>query len=135
MTVEEIKQKYGADFFQKIWQPTVISISEKPIINNFEEFDETTKNIYIKISQTIKSFNPNDTIVRVYATGSRVLGTWKNDEELLAHATANLLPEVPKPAYDFYTEASYIPSQEILSQFINGSTAVFNSAGHKILIP
>lgn len=135
MTVEEIKQKYGNDFFNKIWQPTQIIVSPKPVITTFEDFDSETQNIYIKISQIIKTYNPVISDINVYATGSRVLGTWKNKEELIAYTEANLLPETVKPIYEFYTDANFPPIQEIFLQFLTDITVIPNSIGPKILIP
>jgi hypothetical protein len=134
MTISEIKQKYGDDFFDKVWKPSVPPVSQKPIINNFEEFDDEAKTIYRKIDSIIKAYNPANQLLRVYASGDRVKGTWRNDQEREDYTKAFLLPETIKPNYGVFTDAEFLPPKEIFNQALSGIEVSFNSSGNKILI-
>jgi hypothetical protein len=91
----------------------------KPIIDSFEDFDDNTKFIYKTIAIKIKEANPDQENLYVIASGSRVNGKWRSDEE-----TENIAKEynIKKPKYsdyDFITNAKNIPNLQKLAEELN----------------
>jgi cobalamin biosynthesis Co2+ chelatase CbiK len=96
----------------------------KPKINNYEDFDSSTKLIYTTIAKKIKELNSEQENLYVIASGSRVNGKWRTDEE-----TEKICKEynIKKPKYsdyDFITNAKNIPdltklAEELKVRYIN----------------
>lgn len=100
-TVQEIKDLMGADYFKKFYRP--FDYAPKPKITAFNDMDAETQKIYLQIKNYIQQLNP-DKQVQVWASGSRVKGTWKTKEE--SDAFAALYNCKPKYSdYDFLTDA------------------------------
>lgn len=129
-TIEEIKQLFGDDWFKKRTGPP--KIYNKPVINTFDDFDEDTKNVYIGIYNLIKEKNLN-TDIKVWATGSRIKGCWKNVEEAEAESIRYNTP-VKYSDYDYRTNAMNKPTE---SEFFNKLRVKVDLAGeleNKVLI-
>lgn len=87
----------------------------KPKITKFEEFDDQTKNIYLAIASELKKLNPDQNF-KILATGSRVTGKWKKDDEADELATKFNI-KAKYSDYDFITNAINIPDlQKIASK-------------------
>lgn len=130
-SVEDLKELLGQNWLEQV-QGVRIPISPKPVINNFNEFDEQTKIIYTHIFNIIKEKNPNQDI-KVWATGSRVKGTWKTKEE--SDAVANANNSRPKYSdYDYVTDAIRKPSKIDFFNALNVAVDFAGGGGHKVLI-
>ena len=87
----------------------------KPKITKFEEFDDQTKNIYLTIASELKKLNLDQNF-KLIATGSRVTGKWKKDDEA-DELAAKFNIKVKYSDYDFITDAINIPDlQQLASQ-------------------
>jgi hypothetical protein len=87
----------------------------KPKITKFEEFDDQTKNIYLTIASELKKLNPDQNF-KLIATGSRVSGRWKTDNEADELASKFNI-KVKYSDYDFITDATNTPDlQQLASQ-------------------
>ena len=113
-TPSELKKLFGNDWSKKLGLLFPPKIINKPIINNFIEFDEYTKSIYIAIYNCVKEKNPNKDI-KVWATGSRIKGYWRTKEE-----AEQLALDYNKPIkysdYDYRTDAANKPTE---AEFLN----------------
>lgn len=106
-SVAEIKALLGDDYFIK--QQKYRVIPKKPVISDFSELSEYDKNVYRTIRDEIVRCNRNRQHVKVYATGSRVTGTWKTKEEAEALAADTKQP-VKYSDYDYWTDAPVKPN-------------------------
>lgn len=88
-------------------------------ISKFEDFDQTTKSIYLSIAKEIKTLNPNQQDLYVIATGSRVNGRWKTEEESESIAKKYNINKIKYSDYDFVTNAKNIPDLKELAKTLN----------------
>lgn len=132
-TAKELQDLLGIDWREKLGIQSIPSnIYPKPIINDFSEFDEETKEIYSNIYNILKNKNPNQDI-RVWATGSRVKGTWRTiaeTDEMKALYGEN---RVKYSDYDIVTDAKTLITQD---EFLKLLKVKVDYAGgdYKILI-
>ena len=108
-----------------------VPLLQKPIINSFSDFDNETKRIYTLIYNYILELN-YDQNFEVYATGSRVQGSWKTIDE--AKQLSEQYNRYVKPSdYDFWTTALKIPTKQ---QFFDkiGVDVDFNKGNKQVLI-
>jgi hypothetical protein len=131
-SVAELKQLLGANWREAAGIPYQPVIQNKPIINSFSEFDEETKQIYLEIYNITKSRNPNTT-VKVWATGSRVKGTWKTNAEAEQYAI-DYKCRVKYSDYDCIIVAAVTPTKEELSNIVGVRIDFAGGEGHKVLI-
>jgi hypothetical protein len=85
----------------------------KPKITKFEEFDDQTKNIYLTIASELKKLNLDQNF-KLIATGSRVTGKWRKDDEA-DELAAKFNIKVKYSDYDFITDAINIPDLTALA--------------------
>ena len=131
-TVSDLKKLFGSNWRDHLDIPRQPVIQNKPIINFFNEFNDETKNIYLKIKNIIKEKNKNIDI-NVWATGSRVKGTWKTKQEAEDYAiTYNC--RVKYSDYDYYTNATILPSNKEFKELLNVSIDFAGGEGHKVLV-
>lgn len=128
---QDLEKIIGPDWLIKLGLAS-IPYPEKPVINNYNEFDQETKNIYLKIYNLLKEKNP-DQDFNVWASGSRVRGHWRTKEE------ANTLSiqyntKVKYSDYDFCTDAKNIPPNNIISEIIGEKIDRAGCDYHKVLI-
>ena len=108
-TVSELYNMFGSDWANILNLDSIPKVFNKPIINTFDDFDEDTKQKYILIAKTIKEANPNIKI-NVWATGSRIDGSWKTKEEAEERAKEYNRLKPKYSDYDFITDAAIIPN-------------------------
>lgn len=105
-TAAQLKEIFGDDYFEKRIKVRVFP--EKPRIINFDDFDDHTKQVYLKIRDEVIRCNRSYQNPKVYATGSRISGTWRTPEE--AEKIAEELGTKPKYSdYDYWTDAPVKP--------------------------
>jgi len=131
-TIRELKELFGPNWREALGIPYQPVIQNKPIINFFEEFDDETKEIYLTIYNLIKSKNINRNI-NVWATGSRVKGTWKTKEEAEEYAVTYKC-RVKYSDYDYHTDALVRPTKQEFEEILNVSVDQAGGEGHKVLI-
>ena len=130
-TIKELIDVFGKDWMSEANVKSPPILKNKPIINKFIDFEEETRNIYIKISNLIKEKNNKE--VSVWASGSRVKGTWRTREESEARArTYNI--KIKYSDYDFYTDANSIPTKEEFLSLVGVAVDFAGGEGHKVLI-
>ena len=131
-TTAELYDMFGVDWQFKLGLKSIPKIFNKPIITNFEDFDEDTKIKYIEVAKCIKKENLNENI-QVWATGSRIHGCWKTDEEAeqLAKEYNHTKPKYSD--YDFITDAKVTPDLKHLNFKTHGYQTP--NIQHKVLIP
>jgi len=128
-TPKELEQMYGSNW-RSIFKLDSVPLPQKPIINNFSEFDEDTKNVYLQIYNLILEQNYGQTF-KVYATGSRVKGYWRTEEE--AQQLSEQYDRYVKTSdYDFWTTARKVPTKQEFLQL--GIKADFNHGDKQVLI-
>jgi hypothetical protein len=113
-TDEEAKQ-----FMNSFYAGIELSKIQKPIIESFDSFDENTKNIYLSIAKEIKDLNPNQEDLKVLATGSRVKGKWRSEEESNVIKEKYNLSKIKYSDYDIMTNAINNPDFKLLAQKLN----------------
>jgi hypothetical protein len=130
--IAELYNIFGVDWRYKLGLCEVPKVFNKPIITEFNNFNNDTKLKYIKIAKCIKQANHKENI-KVWATGSRIHGCWKTDEEaeLSAKKYNHLKPKYSD--YDFITDAKVIPCLTHLDFRTHGYQTP--NIQHKILIP
>jgi len=131
-TVAELKQMFGPNWRDELGIPRQPVIQNHPIINSFGEFDDETKEIYLTIYNLIKSKNINRNI-NVWATGSRVKGTWKTKEEAEEYAVTYKC-RVKYSDYDYHTDALVKPTKQEFQEVLNVPVDQAGGEGHKVLI-
>lgn len=131
-SVSELYNMYGSDWANILKLKAIPKVFNKSVINSFKDFTESTKQKYILIAKTIKEANSNIEI-DVWATGSRIDGSWKTKEESEEQAKEYNRP-IPKYSdYDFITDAEIVPSLKHLGFPSHGYKTP--QIRHKILIP
>lgn len=111
-TARQAKQLLGAEYFKKFYRPFEYAL--KPKIAHFHEMSEHDQGIYRQIKLHIQCCNPGKDI-KVWATGSRVKGTWKTKEESDRHAEKyGIQPKYSD--YDFVTDAPTIGNLQQLCE-------------------
>lgn len=129
-TPKELEQIYGSSW-RSIFKLDTIPMPQKSVINNFEEFDQETKNIYTQIYNYILELNYGQDF-KVYATGSRVKGYWRTVEE--AQQLSEQYDRYVKPSdYDFWTTAPKIPTKQQFFERV-GVHVDFNKGDKQVLI-
>lgn len=131
-TVRELKELFGPNWREALGIPYQPVIQNHPVINSFEEFDDETKEIYLTIYNLIKSKNPTRNI-NVWATGSRVKGTWKTKEEAEEYAVTYKC-RVKYSDYDYHTDALVRPTKQEFQEALNVPVDQAGGEGHKVLI-
>lgn len=152
-SIKELKDLFGEDYLKQIPGKTIIplaaavnrtaeltdylnskNILKKPILH-FDDFNHETKKIYTKIKAIILESNLNQKDIKVWATGSRIYGTWrtKEEEDIIARAN-NRKPKYSD--YDYCTNARNIPSFKVFMERLHIKTD-FSDCGSdkKVLIP
>jgi hypothetical protein len=131
-TPAELYNMFGVDWRFKLGLKSIPKIFNKPVISKFEDFDEDTKTKYIEVAKCIKQANPNES-VQVWATGSRIHGCWRTDEEAeqLAKEYNHKRPKYSD--YDFITDAKIIPDLKHLGFRVHEYQTPYIQ--HKVLVP
>lgn len=91
----------------------------KPIIKNFQDFDNHAKHIYSSIAKAIKELNKDQENLYVIASGSRVNGKWRSDDETEEICKKYNIKKPKYSDYDFITNAKYMPNLIELAQNLN----------------
>jgi hypothetical protein len=145
-SIKDLQGLFGEKFIEQIPGRIIIpwkelneylesqSIIKKPILH-FDEFDEETKKIYKSIKKIVLSLNHNQKSIKVWATGSRIYGTWRTNEEedIIAHIN-NKKPKYSD--YDYCTDARTVPSIKIFMEQIGVKVDHSDcDSSKKILIP
>jgi formyltetrahydrofolate synthetase len=130
--VSELYNIFGSDWANILKLKSIPKVFNKPVINTFNDFDEDTKQKYILIAKAIKEAN-GEIDINVWATGSRIDGSWKTTEEAeeLAKKYNRIKPKYSD--YDFITDAAIIPNLESLGFPCHGYQTPFIQ--HKVQIP
>ena len=132
-TAKELQELLGIDWRERLGIQSIPSnIYHKPIINDFSEFDEETKNIYIKIYNILKEKNPNQDI-NVWATGSRVKGTWRTISETDEMKVIYGEKRIKYSDYDIVTDAKNLPTADFFFKQLNVKVD-YSGGDYKILI-
>ena len=131
-TVAELKSLLGDNWREQLGLIQVPIICNKPIINTFADFDDDTKQIYINIYNAIKAKNPNKDI-QVWATGSRIKGTWRTSEEA-EQLAQQYNKKVKYSDYDCFTDAPNKPSEQELTLQIGVKVDYAGGEDRKVLI-
>jgi hypothetical protein len=126
-TVAELKALLGDDWSNKAGIVVIPRVQNKPVINSFDEFDPDTKHIYTTIKNLILNKNSRKA-VNVWASGSRVKGTWRTKEE------AELNKVVKYSDYDYCTDAPIIPSKKEFAEVLTVPVDFAGCEGHKVLL-
>jgi hypothetical protein len=130
--VKELKKILSKEEFEKIFLPKTIKITPKPKIEKFEDFDENVKNIYLELKKHLIKLNPKQEI-SIWATGSRVKGTWKTKEE--SEKIAKDFNKNPKYSdYDFITDAKIVKNISKLEKNLNVKFDQLINSSDKVLI-
>lgn len=133
-TTNELKNLLGEDWKKQLGIDSApIQLYPKPIINSFEDFDIETKQIYTNIYNFIKSKNLNKTF-KVWATGSRVKGTWRTIEETDEMKAIYGENKVKYSDYDYITDAPNVPTAQQFLDHLGLKVDFAGGEGHKILI-
>lgn len=132
-TAKELKELFGDNWREKIGIRQIPKfLVPKPRINFFNEFDQDTKEIYVKIYNLIKQKNQNKNF-NVWATGSRVKGEWKTKEESDEMALKyNIKPKYSD--YDYISDAKILPTKQEFLEKIGVAVDFSGGEGHKVLI-
>jgi len=133
MTFADLKLQYGDTYMDRVTGHLVniLIVNNKPVINSFSEFDDQTKNIYLQIYSVLSAHNTEP--FQVYATGSRINGTWKTNQEVDEFA-ANHGGIAKYSDYDFVTTAKIIPSYSEFLKGVDGPVDIAGGDGRRILI-
>lgn len=131
-TAPELFDMFGPDWANILQLSSIPKVFNKPVIDTFNDFDEDTKQKYILIAKAIKEANSN-TEINVWATGSRIYGSWKTKEEAEEQAKKYNKLKPKYSDYDFITDAETVPSLKHLSFPCHGYQ--IPSIQLKILIP
>lgn len=132
-TAAELKSLLGDNWREVLGiQPTPTQLYPKPIINTFADFDDETKQIYINIYNAIKAKNHNTTI-QVWATGSRIKGTWRTIEES-DQIAQQYNKKVKYSDYDCNTDAPNRPTQEELIAAVGVKVDYAGGEDRKVLV-
>lgn len=117
-TLAELKAMYGPDWEKYVFfGPPLVPIT-KPIINTFNDFDSSAKNIYTQIYNILFKANSNQA-VDMWATGSRIDGRWMTEKEAEDFYKAKDM-EVMYSDYDFITTAKQIPNESTFNASVSG---------------
>ena len=114
-TVKELKELLGDDWLNKLGVVRVPKPKNKPVITNFSEFDNETKQVYLGIYNILKDKNDN---FKMWATGSRVKGNWRTKEESDEMVIKYGLKHVKYSDYDFHTDAKNLPNIQDISDML-----------------
>jgi hypothetical protein len=133
MTFADLKLQYGNTYMERITGhfSNILFVNNKPIINSFSEFDTQTKNIYLQIYSVLSAYNTEP--FQLYATGSRINGTWKTNQEVDDFA-ANHGGIAKYSDYDFVTTAKIIPPYSEFFSKVDGPTDMIGGSDRKILV-
>lgn len=107
------------DFVQNLNANRYSKTISKLVIKTFQDFDENTKFVYSKIAEKIKELNSNQENLYVIASGSRVNGKWRTDEEAENIAKEFNLKKIKYSDYDFISNAKYTPNLTQLALELN----------------
>ena len=130
-TAKELKQLLGDDWSNKIGVIRIPKLKNKPIINNFSEFDDETKDVYLGIYNILRKNNDN---FKMWATGSRVKGNWRTKEESDEMAIKYGLQNIKYSDYDFYTDAKNLPNIKDISDILKVKVDLCGFESHKVLV-
>ena len=116
-TIADLEDLYGPEWRKSVFSGYPNVPITKPVIFNFTDFNESTKNIYRQILNIIASNNVGD--YQVWATGSRIDGRWMTEQEAEVFYTEYKSP-VNYSDYDFITTAKNIPTTETFNNTVSG---------------
>ena len=91
----------------------------KPIIKTYQDFDENTRVVYSTIAQRIRELNPDQPDLYVIASGSRVNGKWRSDEETEQICEKFNIKKIKYSDYDFISNCKFIPDLIQLAATLN----------------
>lgn len=128
--VNDLKRIFGNEWVNKINLKTYPILTKKKI-NTFNDFDFKTKQIYVIIYDTLKSINIDS--FNFWATGSRVNGNWRTNDET-EYYSKKLNLKIKYSDYDFYSDAKMIPNKEYFITKYNIDVDFIGVNGHKVLI-
>jgi hypothetical protein len=98
------------NFLNQIESAKELKKKNKTEISKFEDFDQHARLIYLSIAQEIKKINLDQDDLYVIASGSRVNGKWKTEQESESIAKKYNLNKIKYSDYDFITNAKNIPN-------------------------
>lgn len=127
-TEKELFDIYGSSWRKKLNLSTIPIIKNKKEVFNFQDFEEKSKEVYVKIKTFIENHNPNQKI-NLWATGSRVLGYWRTREEAEQLAKDYNVKKIKYSDYDFLTDAIFLPANKDIENFLGDNTLV---DGHRL---
>lgn len=129
--VRELKEMFGKEWAIQIGIRTYPKICNKPVIKRFDDFDNDTKSIYIQIYNLIKEKNQNQNF-NVWATGSRINGTWRTPEES-EELAKKYNQKIKYSDYDYISDANRLPTPTEFFEKI-GVKVDFAGCEEKVLI-
>jgi hypothetical protein len=122
-TEKELFDIYGPFWMKKLNLSKIPVIKNKKEVFNFQDFEEESKEVYIKIKAYIQQYNQNQKI-NLWATGSRVKGSWKTREEADQLAKDYNTKKIKYSDYDFLTDAKFLPSNRDIERFLGENILV-----------
>ena len=136
-TINELKAIAGDNYMSLLSAAPLVEIPSpnKPVVYGFDNFNNTTKNIYRSLFNLLSSINPGDTFL-LFAVGDRVSGNWRDEEEVqLLNSEYNTIILVSP--YEFVTNAKNLPSSIELSKISSNPPIIFNISNntHRVIIP
>lgn len=109
-TAQELQAIYGDNWRKLLGLSRRPVLRNKPAIKSFADFPSDTQQIYLKIASAIKVATNRP--FQLWATGSRIGGTWRTAEEEEKIAAENNI-KVKYSDYD-YTTTGALPTQQQL---------------------
>jgi len=122
-TEKELFDIYGPFWMEKLNLSKIPVIKNKKEVFNFQDFEEKSKEVYIKIKTYIAQYNQNQKI-NLWAIGSRVIGSWKTRAEAEQLAKDYNTKKIKYSDYDFLTDAKFLPSNKNIEKFLGENILV-----------
>jgi hypothetical protein len=122
-TEKELFDIYGPFWMKKLNLSKIPVIKNKKEVFNFQDFEEESKEVYIKIKTYIEQYNQNQNI-NLWAIGSRVIGSWKTRAEAEQLAKDYNTKKIKYSDYDFLTDAEFLPSNKNIEKFLGENILV-----------
>lgn len=111
-TAQELRAIHGDNWRKLLGLSFRPVLRNKPVIKSFADFPPDTQQIYLKIASAIKLATNKP--FRLWATGSRIKGTWRTKEEEEKIAADNNI-KIKYSDYD-YTTTGALPTQQQLER-------------------
>jgi hypothetical protein len=131
MTIQEYRELHGSSYMHNLTSYLIAPVYNKPVINNFSEFDQETKKIYLQIYAVLSAYNPEG--FELYATGSRINGSWRTKEESEALSQKYNIP-ISYSDYDFSVVAKNFPPFEEFINNVEGQVDIKGWEDRKVLV-